>query len=233
MPTDDKLLSDSACRKLKRIVRKHQSNAVVPAMGNWRKKSDSELWAYIVVQVSVVGNSNLPGLGETISSYGDWYLRLARQRKDKSLREIHALLRDHGVRYCSKDRSECRKSSALAKNLSLLKDRGGPRNYMSELAKLKGDYNRARRVSDDMSYIKNKGSRDLLINLGLIRQGVALDARIINILRDCGVYLPARDLGNRKFYDTVEAEILERVCGPLGINGSKFDRTLFQNYDVI
>jgi hypothetical protein len=87
-------------------------------------------------------------------------------------------------------------------------------------------------------YIKSKGARDFLMDLGLVRDAIALDARIQNVLEKIiGIEIP-KDLlekikNNSKLYDEVEEELLLKVCKPLNLSGIEFDRMIYQNYKEI
>jgi tRNA G18 (ribose-2'-O)-methylase SpoU len=87
-------------------------------------------------------------------------------------------------------------------------------------------------------YIKSKGARDFLMYLGLVRDAIALDARIQKVLKKIGI-IPDKDKviekikNNSKLYDEVEEELLLKVCKPLNLSGIEFDRMIYQNYEEI
>ena len=82
-------------------------------------------------------------------------------------------------------------------------------------------------VADDLSYVKNKGARDLLIGLGLVQRAIAFDTRLIKVLNHLGAQLPNDLAFNKSKYKALETELIEKVCEPSEITGSHFDRILF------
>lgn len=79
-----------------------------------------------------------------------------------------------------------------------------------------------------LQYYGNKGARDTLIELGLAENCMALDTRILGVLKKVGVKVVPDDI-----YREIEKELIRKVATPLGISGALLDRILFQNYDRI
>lgn len=107
---------------------------------------------------------------------------------------------------------------------------------MQKLSEFKGpdaEQQRMKHVMDCFMYLKSKGARDLLKELSLVRNAIALDVRVQNVLRKAGIQVPEGLGGDAKLYDEVQDDILEKICKPLGISGIEFDRILYQNYDEI
>jgi hypothetical protein len=76
-----------------------------------------------------------------------------------------------------------------------------------------------------------KGARDFLTTgFGLVKDHIALDSRILNVLHLVGVKIPARGKLNSTKYDALERMLLEQVCRPLGVSGADLDQLLFKNY---
>jgi hypothetical protein len=71
------------------------------------------------------------------------------------------------------------------------------------------------------------------MELGLLKNAVAFDVRVRNVLDKMGIKTPKGFENDPKSYDTIESDILTEVCKPLGISGIEFDRMLYQNYDKI
>jgi thermostable 8-oxoguanine DNA glycosylase len=89
-------------------------------------------------------------------------------------------------------------------------------------------------VSKPLSYIKNKGASDFLTTgFGLVKDHIALDSRILNVLHLVGVNIPERGQLNSMMYDALEQMLLEQVCRPLGVSGAELDQLLFRNYKGI
>jgi hypothetical protein len=153
-------------------------------------------------------------------------------------KRIHSVLRRIGARYASAEIAKCRKTAALAHNLRVLRHtNGGPHGFLKRLAQLTGPSQDRRRIKYLMKclwYIRSKGSRDLLMELGLVRDAIALDVRVMNVLQGVGLAIPVKQVqSNPSVYDEVEAAVLTGICVPLGLLGIEFDRMLYQNYDAI
>jgi hypothetical protein len=100
------------------------------------------------------------------------------------------------------------------------------------LAQVKEDRARIQSVIDAFKFIKNKGARDLLMELGLVKDAIALDVRIKNIFGKLGISTP-KTFSNLRIYDQVESDILTKICKPLNFTGVELDRILYQNYAAI
>jgi hypothetical protein len=227
------LLPSQAVAELKRVVKAYAAKARVPRAHAWKRLSDDEIWRHFIVQVAVVGSA---ASGERLN-------RALRAQQTLGLNRLAALplarrralisksLRDSGVRYASHDIERCRKTAAVVRNFEFLSAfPGGPTGYVKSLVKVQSDDARAARLAADMSYIKLKGARDLLVELGVVSNVVALDTRILNILRRFGAVIPRDIRTNLNSYRQLQSELLSRVCKPLGITGAALDRILFQNY---
>jgi hypothetical protein len=110
---------------------------------------------------------------------------------------------------------------------------GGPQGYLRQLATKKDENERARQLGKDLHYIKLKGSRDLMAELGLARNVVALDVRLISLLRLAGVSVSSKTQNHEATYRGLQGALLEQVAKPAGVNGVQLDRILFNNYDDI
>jgi hypothetical protein len=223
--------------KFEEIKRLFHSKTKVPVENNWRSRTNNEIWLEIVAQVVVVGRSEpwekLKDDDELLRQIS--YEKLVQiQDQGKLVNAINNVLLKIGARYASSDISKSVKAKALAHNLNKLKSfEEGPKGFMKQLADIKGpDGDRAKiqRVMNNFMYIKNKGARDLLMELGVVRNAIALDARIQAIFQKVGVQMPNNFSGNSKIYEEIENDILNKICAPLGLLGVEFDRMLYQNY---
>ena len=79
----------------------------------------------------------------------------------------------------------------------------------------------------------SKSSRDLLMELGIVKNAIALDVRVQSILTKVGINIPKGVENNPKIYDEVENDILTKICKPLNLLGVEFDRMIYQNYEGI
>ena len=64
----------------------------------------------------------------------------------------------------------------------------------------------------------------------IVKNALAFDTRVQNILQEMGIELPKDFSGNPVLHAKIEKEILEKVCEPLEISGVMLDRMLYQNY---
>lgn len=227
------LLPSETVAELKRVVKAFAAKANIPRLHAWKRLSDDDIWRQFVVQVAVVGSA---ASGERLAralreqnALGLQRLALLPVARRRAL--ISRTLRDSGVRYASQDAEKCRKTAAIVRNFEFLSAfPGGPTGYIKSLVELQDDDARAARVAANMSYIKLKGARDLLVELGVVTDVVALDTRILNILRRAGAAIPRDIRTNPDRYKRLQNELLHKVCKPLGITGAALDRILFQSY---
>lgn len=196
--------------------------------------SDDAIWLCFVSQIVVVGSS---APTQSLDETGDWkhlsLRRLRRLRASQQKRVVHSVFRRHGVRYAGKTVATCRKSKAVVANLATVLDAGGPKRYITALVENNEEKSVCRQIAKDFAYIKLKGSRDLAAELGLVRDSIALDVRLLKILALCGVNAPQGIKSNRASYEDVHDVLLDRVCRPARVTGAEFDRILYQNYKAI
>lgn len=226
--------------KFRRMKELFLSKTRVPAEGNWKSKSSNDIWMEIVAQVVVVGRSDP---WDRLKSNVDlknrisWDSLLKIQNQDEIKKTINQVLLSVGTRYASHDISKSIKAKALSHNFNALKSfEYGPKGFLEKLSEFNGvdaDRFRIRSVMSTLMYIKNKGARDLLMELGLVRNAIALDVRVQTVLQEVGIEFSEGFQSNPKLYDEVETDLLTKVCAPLGISGVEFDRMLYQNYQRI
>ena len=137
---------------------------------------------------------------------------------------INHVLRAVGTRYASKNLSKCAKTKALVHNFNFLsKFEGGPKGFLKYISEIENEKQRIGYVKKNLRYLQNKGARDFLMELGLVRNSIAIDSRIQTILNKMGIEIPIDSLGNPTLYDKIQTELLEKVCKPLKISGIEFD----------
>lgn len=228
------MITTSSVNKLKALVRKYKSEVPAPVEGNWQQKSDGELWSSVLVQIAVVGSAvSGQALKDVLSGKQAWYEHLLNMATKVRSKAIHEALREAGVRYASSALEECRKTAAATYNFDVLRSYGGPKSYFSKVAAIPDEHWRIAVVSDELSYVKNKGARDLLIGLGLVHRAIAFDSRLMKVLEHVGVQIPADLAANKPKYKALEQELLEKVCEASNITGGHLDRILFAKYAEI
>jgi len=227
--------------KLKLIKQTSFKRTYVPKPNNWRGWSNNHIWHHLISQVIVVGGSAPADkfsknfqLKKFVS-----YNRLLKIKDENRLeKDINYVLRAVGTRYASKSVKRCRKTQALAHNLKVLSGwKDGPKGLLRRISEFKGPNESKRKIKYLMKifeFIQSKSARDFLMGLGLVRDAIALDVRIQNVLREkVGIKVPKGLENNSKLYDNVETELLSKVCKPLKLSGVQFDRMVYQNYDEI
>ena len=228
------MITTSSVNKLQALVQKYKSEVPAPIEGNWKKKSDGELWASVLVQIAVVGSAaSGQTLREVLSGKRAWHESLLGMATKARAKAIHEAFREAGVRYASSALEGCRKTAAAAYNFDVLQSYGGPKSYFSKVAAIPDEHWRIAVVGDELSYVKNKGARDLLIGLGLVNRAIAFDSRLMKVLEHVGVQIPADLAANKPKYKALEQELLKKVCEASGITGGHLDRILFAKYSEI
>jgi hypothetical protein len=166
------------------------------------------------------------------------YEKMVKTYDKKELEEtINGVLRAVGTRYASSDISKCRKTRALVHNLEIMKSfKDGPKSLLDRLSKfegISGDKRRIKYLMKIFRFVQSKSARDYLMELGLVRNAIALDVRIQNVLKEVGIDIPKGLENSPELYDSIEQDILTQICKPLGMLGIEFDRMLYQNYKEI
>ena len=214
----------------------------VPSPGAWREFTANDIWLRVVTQVATVG-----GWGPVKAMMNDrpdlvrrlGYRRLCALPGRAAVRtSVWRVLRRAGVRYVARDETRCNKSNSLAKNLEVLRDHpGGPRGFVRAIASLQGpDLTRKRIefVASRLHYVKNKGARDFLTTgLGLSRDSIAFDIRVLGSLRAIGIRIPKRVPADADAYAHFEQLLLKKLCRPLRLRGVDLDQLLFNHYAEI
>ncbi len=221
---------DSAWTTLRNVVLALRLGVAVPERDCWKQMDDTEIWRKIVGQVAVVGAS-APWVklkqgwdaGEDALDLSTLSALMSTDGEEMIEGRIAETFKKYGVRYHNK------KASSLAKNLAQLVQGDGPRAFIESVAKESDERVMQDRVAKAMSYIGRKGSRDMLMGLGLCRSAIALDVRIIGVLKAAGIV--ERAPKGKDEYHLVENALLKNVCGPLHWDGVELDRTLYQRYE--
>lgn len=232
-------ITEEHVNKFKEIKNRFLFKTNVPGENNWKSCNDNDIWLHVVTQVMVVGRSapadkfnNDKELKNKIS-----YKTLSDKKEEKIREIIHETLLKVDSRYASSDINKCKKTNALAFNLEVFKNlENDPTDFLEMLSKFQdpcGDSNKINYIINNFSYLKSKGARDFLMELGLVKDAIALDTRVINILNNVGIKIPEKSINNPRLYNQAERDILNKICKPLGLSGIEFDRMLYQNYDEI
>lgn len=233
--TMSSIISPAVAKRLIRAVERYREEVHVPPADAWMSQGDAGLWARVLGQIAVAGRADSGAalrreLGPDLDS---WFEHLKRLPEAGRRAEIHRRLRNAGVRYVTQSDETCKKSKAAAYNFNVLLSYGGPRRFFEQLSLVPLATWRISVVASEMSYIKLKGARDLLIELGLVQDAIALDSRLKAVLTRLGATLP-EDIGtNPVLYAELERELLEKVCAPSSITGGHLDRILFNRWKSV
>lgn len=154
-----------------------------------------------------------------------------RFRSDRALQKyLHEFLVGIGTRHVSKKKGwkEDKKARAAVCTFRALMKAGGPRKFFKRVAALPTEKERIQFLSnrETFEYYGKKGARDTLIELGLAKGCLALDARILGLLEKVGVEIMRSSLDRN--YERIEGELIAKVAKPLGNSGARLDRILFQ-----
>ena len=219
-------LTPTQCYRMRNLIRAYK-----PKMGkSWRQRTPDELWLRVLSQIVVAGNA---APGDTLQHSPAVKERLAYSRLKKlppRLRRqvIHSVLHAIGTRYVGKS-SRNQKVDAALHNFNALVRAGGPGKFFRKVAAKKTSQDKIAFLSNEFKYYKKKGCRDLLIEMKLASDCMALDLRLKRILEGVGVLFP-KSLNAR--YEQIERELIEHVAKPT-LSGGELDRILFQNYSDI
>ncbi|MFZ5539383.1 MAG: hypothetical protein ACOY5V_06555 [Pseudomonadota bacterium] len=229
------IITPSIAEKLALAVERFKQEVEVPPADAWKSMSDGLLWLRVLEQIAVVGKAaSGRALREELGSEAElWWSHLKPLPESERQVEIHRRLRSAGVRYVMPDSAECKKTKAAVYDFGVLESYGGPRQYFAHLASVPMEPWRISAIVDEMAYIKDKGARDLLIELGLVRDAIAFDTRLKAVLERLGAELPKDLATNRARYKALERELLSKVCVPCGVSGGHLDRILFNHWQEV
>ena len=200
---------------------------------SWKHRDKDWLWLRVLCQIVVAGNAapgetlmNSPAVKERLA-----FARLRRLRPRQRRHLLHCVLQAIGTRYVG-EKTPNRKVDAAVHNFRALDEAGGPRQFFERVAALPTEKERIQFLNNrkTLQFYGKKGARDTLIELGLAKWCLALDGRILGLLKKVGARVP-RSID--KHYEEIETELIDRVAKPCGLSGGKLDRILFQNYGDI
>lgn len=226
MPSEFRLTDKQAAQIRELVYRYKKPKREKP----WARRTETDLWLRVLSQIVVAGNA---APGETLRESSSVHRQLAysrlkrlapRRRRDIICRVFRAI----GTRYvseCSRKRNP--KVDAAVQNFAVLVAWGGPHRFFRKVASIKKCEDKVRFLSEQFQFFKKKGCRDILIDLRLSEECLALDQRITGILKLVGV---AFDGSLNSQYEKIERELLDRIARPMRLSGGQLDRILFRNY---
>lgn len=224
---------------LRLAVRANHPHAKVEPADRWRSLGEDGIWCSVVGQVAVIGRSNpWDVMKASWKGSGLEYDEVSRAVGAGRVAEVASLLQHHfakaGVRYAGTKADPSRKASACARNLVRLRALGGPTRFAEILASIDAENERVELTRALLSEVGPKGARDLLMGLGLHRNSIALDARVMGALRAARVTELKKAPSDREAYNALERMLIDEVAGPLKLEPIVVDRTLYwRNKEVI
>ncbi len=224
--------------KLRDAVRAEMPNAVIPEPDRWRNLDDEALWSIVVGQVAVIGRSEpwerlAPRLAEKGITYGRLVSELENSPTTEIASRFHRAFSDAGVRYVGRSADGSGKATACARNFRRVRAFGGPREFVAVVSRIVGDDERIEFVIDVLSHVNLKGARDLLMELGMHRNSIALDARVMSVLRAAGLSESESAPSKAEVYREIEMAIISNVADPFGLEPVVVDRTMYQRQKEI
>ena len=231
------LVTSQQMDRLKRIRRAFGEAPKLPSKSAWRSASNDDVWIRTISQVVVVGGA---APADRLSSAGvrrrlSWQ-RIQLMSNRVARKQLWQVLREIKTRYAGRNADQCRKTTAILRNLAFLKSYPrGPKGFLRDVAALNGPANiRIEFVASRLSYIKSKGARDFLTTgFGLLRNSIAFDVRVVGALRHLGVKIPTNALRTPESYAELERDVIDQVCRPLRMTGAELDQLLFTHYKKI
>lgn len=198
----------------------------------WTKWTDDELLRKVLVQVVVIGKAEP---GERLQHDPKIVSRVSVKKlkgfhNDAALQKyLHKLFVKLKVRYVGSNWKKDWKAAASVRNFRHIMAEGGPTKFFQkQIADRKTEDERIEALRGAFKRYGNKSARDTLIELRLAENCMALDTRILGVLKKVGVRVSLDDI-----YKQVERELREKVAEPLGIRAALLDRILFRKYDEI
>ncbi|MBO9329612.1 hypothetical protein GHR37_10745 [Achromobacter xylosoxidans] len=192
--------------------------------------SEHQIWLRVVSQVVVVGRAApAERLKDEETQQALDYAALSSMPLARATKRIGKALARIGTRMVAKEQPEASpKVIALAKNLAFLRTYpDGPKGFIRDVALQPTSQERWRYVEKHLAYVKNKGARDFLTTgFGLVTDRIALDVRVMGVLRRIVPSFPAKVLPAD--YEKIERYLIENICLPLAIEPARLDQLLFR-----
>ena len=232
MKSYETYLSEEDIDKLEKIKKYLVGKVKLPKLGSYLSLNDKELWIKIVVQFCVMGGTRMIGNLEKDK------IRYAEFKKKIDLNNLKLIVEGDRLNYIDnilKDFKATRFHYQQAKKIdNILKNpkvvNKGHILLLDGLSHAHPDFMKVRaELMERNPYFKLKSASDFMIDVGLSHNVIALDTRIVGILKDYfGLNLDVnRVQGNKTIYESIERAI-RNACEKLGISLAHLDRMLFR-----
>lgn len=220
-------IRDESKRKLRYVIEKLGRHTKTPELGRWKTLSDEALWSYIVGQVCVMGSAipmetleregRRPDFNKalslsTLAAKQDRVTYIAGQLKEFSATRFH--------------KKAAQRLEAALGNANIVDS--GRVVLLANLPEGKPDEIREELLKRAESLFRRKSVSDLMINVGLSHDVIALDQRVVGLLNTHLGYNKTFDRlqSSRALYLSAE-DCLRDVCKEAGVSLGTLDRMLF------
>lgn len=204
--------------------------------GWWKHANSEELWIELVGQICVIGRSapwntlkestdvkrlSLASLGQVYENEGT----------DGLVQHVHAILAKHGVRYVSKSKTSSQKAERIT-GAFLNPDVVRNREFVL-MKTLEGTPDARDAFRATVRGIGLKSASDYLIETGFSKDYIALDVRVMAILKQCQKRGLFQDLTiDQRYYMQIE-DRLRKVATQAGLALGELDRIIYMNYSEL
>lgn len=220
-------LSRTHDRLIGRLLKTFAAHVTMPARGAWRRMDSNKIWLRLVAQVCVSGASR--HISRLMDDEREW----AKFARAVSLRRV---LRRGGARYLAKTLEAFGATRfptrAATKLTAILREPDVFRRTRCILPEDLGTRD-AREIRNELQrrcpQFGMKSASDFMINVGLSRDVVALDIRVVGVLGNYfGLKTKVGEIQRRpELYEAIEDE-LRRACRRHRAELGVLDRVIFQ-----
>lgn len=219
-------------------MRSNYGLAKVEPIDRWRTLGDDGIWRTIVGQVAVIGRSRpWEKMNDAWNGSGLEYAVIPPVLDAGGINAVAELIQQRfaegGVRYVGSGAAPSAKARACARNLVRVRALGGPTRFAEIVENIHDDHERIELARALLAMVAEKGARDLLMGLGLLRNSIALDARVMRVLREAKLTDEEKAPSDRATYAALEREVIAEIAAPLNIEPVVVDRTLYQRTDEV
>ncbi|MFB0544104.1 MAG: hypothetical protein ACETVN_00185 [Asgard group archaeon] len=220
-------------KSLEKIKRYLAHKVKLPELGEYARLNDDDLWLKMVIQFCVMGGTRMfDNLMRNETAFSGFKKEIGLNKllsiKKDRVKRIETVLKNYkATRFYSK---QAKKIDDILKEIKVV-DKG----HVVLLDRLshKQDFSTIRKeLRKRNKYFKLKSASDFMINVGLSHDVMALDTRLVRILKDhFGLNIDVRKVQrNKKIYESIE-EAIREACKEIGISLAHLDRIFFKYSD--
>lgn len=214
-----------------RLIRLLSPHVKVDPIGTYRRLGSDDLWLRLVGQIAVMGGATkMEQLRENTDSFDQFRQRLSLSvvmKKSSSADYLKSTLKEfRATRFparCADRLEQCLRSPAVIKSERFALFDGLSHKNNSEFIRTQ--------LLDRCPVFKHKSASDFMIGTGLSQDVIALDTRIIGVLKDnfddCEDLRANTVQSKPQLYLAIESAI-RKACEANRCTVGRFDRLLFQ-----